>query len=318
MYHSIGEESMDAWSLRVRPKHFEEHMEVIRKMAQPLSLTELYQSVEAGKVPDRAIAITFDDGYFNNLQLGKPILEKNEVPATVFVASDFVEKGISYWWDDLEYALMRPGFLPDQLTLKLNGNEHHWELNGAAEFSEEEAKKENLPRPWFAEEGTRAHFHFSVWATLNEYLPHEQLELMKQVLEWSEIKMPELREAYRPMTPNELHKLEDGNLVSVGAHTAHHPMLDKQTAEIQRQEIVQGKQYLEDLLNHPVKNFAYPFGLYNDDTEGILKEADFDCAVTTRGESVWKNNGRFFLPRMEVTDITGEEMESALEMWFKS
>ena len=316
MYHSIGEEASDAWSLRVRPKHFEEHMEVFKKLGHPLSLSELYKSFQAGKVPDRSITITFDDGYFNNLQLGKPILEKYDVPATVFVTTSFVEHGLSYWWDELEYALMRPGQLPDQLTLRLNGNEHHWDLNGAAEFTEDQAKKENLPHPWFAEEGTRSHFHLSVWAALQDYLPDEQRALVKQVIDWAGISARELKDSYRPMTPEELHILEKDNLVSIGAHTVHHPMLERHSAEIQRREILQSKEYLESVLNHPVKHFAYPFGNYNDDTEGILEKGGFDCACSAQGEAVWKKSDRFFLPRMEATDLSGEEMEQTLETWF--
>lgn len=318
MYHSIGEEDIDAWSLRVRPKHFEEHMEIFRRLGHPLSLSELYQSIQAGKVPERSITITFDDGYFNNLQLGKPILEKYDVPATIFVTTSFVEKGVSYWWDDLEHALMRPGRLPDQLTLRLNGNEHHWDLKDAAMMTEEEAKKENLPRPWLAEEGTRSHFHFSVWAVLQDYLPDEQRALVKQIVDWSGIPRTDLKESHRPMTPEELHILEKDNLVSVGAHTVHHPMLERHSADIQRREIIQSKEYLESVLNHPIKHFAYPFGNYNGDTEGILKEAEFDCACSTLGESVWKKSPRFFLPRMEATDLSGEEMERTLETWFSN
>ncbi|NJL61360.1 MAG: hypothetical protein HC903_05445 [Methylacidiphilales bacterium] len=44
MYHRIGEPTLDPWSLHVSPKHFQEQMEVLQKLAKPMSLRELSQS----------------------------------------------------------------------------------------------------------------------------------------------------------------------------------------------------------------------------------------------------------------------------------
>ncbi len=48
----------------------------------------------------RYAMITFDDGYFNNL-LALPILEEFNVPATFFIASNYLQRHRAFWWDVL-------------------------------------------------------------------------------------------------------------------------------------------------------------------------------------------------------------------------
>lgn len=46
----------------------------------------------------RYVMITFDDGYANN-QLALPILEEFRVPAVIFVATNYIQRGHTFWWD---------------------------------------------------------------------------------------------------------------------------------------------------------------------------------------------------------------------------
>jgi hypothetical protein len=102
MYHCVAKVDLDPWGLCVTPQHFDEHLEVLKKSARVISLQQLTQELDAGKSVDRSIAITFDDGYADNLLNAKPILEKYDIPATVFVANGYVEQQQEYWWDELE------------------------------------------------------------------------------------------------------------------------------------------------------------------------------------------------------------------------
>ena len=76
MYHRVAELSSDPWSLAVTPTHFADQLAVLRKYGQPISLQQLVQAHENGRVPHRSIVLTFDDGYADNLLYAKPLLEQ--------------------------------------------------------------------------------------------------------------------------------------------------------------------------------------------------------------------------------------------------
>src|SRR5262249_22514658 len=73
MYHRIASPAIDPWGLAVTPHHFEEHLDVLRSRTV-LSVADLVDRLERGALPDDAAAITFDDGYFDNLRAAKPRL----------------------------------------------------------------------------------------------------------------------------------------------------------------------------------------------------------------------------------------------------
>jgi len=60
-----------------------------------VSPAEIAQGLDPG---ERHLCITFDDGYANNLR-ALPLLRELGVPATIFVATNYVREGRAYWWD---------------------------------------------------------------------------------------------------------------------------------------------------------------------------------------------------------------------------
>ena len=92
MYHRIADQPVDNWDLSVSPAHFEEHLRVIRRTRHPLPLTEFVKDHMAGTLRPDAVALTFDDGYVDNLVSGKPRLAAADVPATVFLATGFLDR----------------------------------------------------------------------------------------------------------------------------------------------------------------------------------------------------------------------------------
>ena len=109
-YHRIAQVARDPYSTCVAPQHFEQHLAVLRQRACPISLGELVSGLERGKLPRRAVVLTFDDGYAETLSQAKPLLKHYQVPATVFVTTGYL--GREFWWDELDRIVWSPAVLP--------------------------------------------------------------------------------------------------------------------------------------------------------------------------------------------------------------
>ncbi|HSB13722.1 MAG TPA: glycosyltransferase [Bryobacteraceae bacterium] len=120
LYHRVAEVQPDPWSLCVTPQHFAEHLDVLSSRWNVLRLRDLVRALQDGALPDRSIAITFDDGYADNLHNAKPILERYGKPATTFVSSGYVGNKREFWWDELERIVRRDGSLNLDLYLSLH------------------------------------------------------------------------------------------------------------------------------------------------------------------------------------------------------
>src|SRR5262245_57297164 len=91
MYHRITDDPVDHWCLAVSPTRFEEQLHVLRRTRYPLPLTDFVRDLMAGTLPSNAVALTFDDGYADNLSAGKPRLVAADVPATVFLTIGYID-----------------------------------------------------------------------------------------------------------------------------------------------------------------------------------------------------------------------------------
>ena len=105
MYHSVAAEDAAAFiepGNRVDPRTFERQMAFLAAERRVVALSELVDAIAAGRtLPADAVCITFDDGYRDNFTVAAPILERYRLPATLFVATGFVERGENQWSDTL-------------------------------------------------------------------------------------------------------------------------------------------------------------------------------------------------------------------------
>jgi peptidoglycan/xylan/chitin deacetylase (PgdA/CDA1 family) len=102
MYHRIAAVESDPWRLAVAPNRFEEQMRLLRERFSPIALRDLVAARESGTLPRGSVAVTFDDGYRDNLKAAKPLLARHDVPGTVFVISRYVGSTRDFWWDELD------------------------------------------------------------------------------------------------------------------------------------------------------------------------------------------------------------------------
>src|SRR5262245_42467602 len=96
LYHSIAKVSTDPWGLRVSPRKFAEHMAILRERANPMPFAEFDQRFGVGDLPPRSVAVTFDDGYADNLHAALPVLEHHRIPATAFISTGYIGSDHEY------------------------------------------------------------------------------------------------------------------------------------------------------------------------------------------------------------------------------
>ena len=94
MYHRVNdfggfEESGGFDQLRVRPSTFEDQMRWLSEHRLTKSTADVVAEIQSGKISKNVVAVTFDDGYLDNLEYALPILEKYSIPATIYITSDF-------------------------------------------------------------------------------------------------------------------------------------------------------------------------------------------------------------------------------------
>ncbi len=253
-------------------------MEVLARLCHVLPLSEAVARLREGTLPARAAAVTFDDGYADNLELAAPVLERLGLPATLFVATGFLDGGIM--WNDmvLEAVARLPRGRVDLAPLGMA--ETHLEAEGQRRALAERIIAAIKYRPW-----------------------EERLQLARALVTCWEVALP----TDLMMRSAQLRQWRAKGM-EVGAHTVHHPILAVLPAAEAEAEISASKAHLETLLGEPVTTFAYPNGRpgqdYTSEHAKMLPALGFDAAVTTQ----WSVNGRdcdpFQLARLNIWDRT--------------
>ena len=315
LYHRVAELRSDPWRLSVTPRQFAEHLETLRLYAHPISLQQLYQGLREGNLPDRSVAITFDDGYADNLYNAKPLLERYAVPATVFLTTGYIGKEREFWWDELERLLLQPGTIPEVLSLTINGSTHRWKLGKAIYYSENDARRYHPWRAWKYLFSPRHRLYRTLWELLHPLTEGERQEVLDELLVWASSE-PTARPTHRPLSTEEVVALAQGELVDVGAHTVTHPPLSTLPLVLQQDEVLRSKSRLEEILNRQVDGFAYPHGDLSPETVGIVREAGFAYACSALDDVVVQSTDRFQLPRALVVDGDREKFATQLSTWF--
>lgn len=230
--------------------------------------------------PDRFfVALTFDDGYRDNLDHAWPILAKHGAPWTLFVAPGFADRTARLWWLELEEAIR---VLP-RFELALPGG-------GFSARTETDREKQLAFATlyWRLRKGPEA-ILLSAISELTRQAGIDGAALVeRECLPW-----------------DTLRSLSGAPGVSIGAHTLSHPMLAKHPQDVARREIVQSKARLEAELSLPIRHFAYPVG--DPSSAGprefaLAQEAGFASAVTTRPGHLFEPHARHLhaLPRVSL------------------
>jgi peptidoglycan/xylan/chitin deacetylase (PgdA/CDA1 family) len=303
MYHRVCELADDPFLLAVQPARFAEHLELLRRHWHPIGLTDAMRRLRKGTLPRRAVVVTFDDGYADNLHVAAPLLERHKVPATMFVTSGHVGADREFWWDELERIFLSPGTLPAELSLTIDGEAREWPLGDAAVYSVEDHAR---LRTWDVldpnDPGPRQATCRSLLVALRGLPPARRDELLGEIRAWSGAH-PGARPTHRALSPEEARRLAASPTIEVGGHTISHPLLSACTVEEQEAEISGGREQLQQLVGVPVKSFAYPFGTaadYTPDTIELVRGAGFETACSNFEGVLTGGTDPLQIPRLMV------------------
>jgi peptidoglycan/xylan/chitin deacetylase (PgdA/CDA1 family) len=292
LYHRIVEREADPLGVCVSPGNFVQQLEVLRTSREPVPLV----GIVSGDPPSRAAAITFDDGYRDNLEHAAPALADARVPATLFVATGAVAEGEGFWWDELERLLRTaPEDVEASLTLEIAGQRREFRAG-----SERERRI------------ARRHLH----AWLQPMPPEVISSALSSLRGWAGVSAEGGTPAVdRAMRPDELGAFASIPELTVGAHSRSHRSLRHADPAAQDSEIAGSRADIAGWLGTEPTCFSYPFGVpggdFDDGVVARVRAAGFSLAVTTTAGAV-QGADRFKLPRRVVPDIAGEEFEAWL------
>ena len=306
MYHRVADLACDPWGLAVHPERFAEQLEMLARRRTPLPMDAFVARLRAGTLPRDAVAVTFDDGYADNLHNARPALAAAGVPATLFVATAAIGSPHGFWWDELaQLILLREA--PLAATVELPGGALALRLG-----PREPADADRTWRAWEPPRTDRQRDYRMAWGRLKALAPQPQAEALEAVR--AACGHPAAAHPDdRAMTEAELRALAAGGLVTLGGHTAHHPALPTLPPDMQQAEILQGRQAIADLTGTPPAGFAYPYGAMCGPSRAAVARCGFAWACTTDANApMHRNSDPFALPRLAVADVGGAAFRRTL------
>lgn len=311
MYHRVADVAVDPWSNAVSPRHFDEHLQVVRRRYRPMPLTEMAALHRERRLPPNAVGISFDDGYADNLHDARPLCVRHDVPATVFVTAGMVGAAREFYWDELERVLLGPGTVPRELALRFGGREHRWSLGEDAVYRAESFERHRGFRVGDATPTRRHALYVELCSRLVRLSSAERESVLEAIRAWARVPASDRKLAH-PMTADEVRSLVDGGLIEVGAHSATHQALPTLPPQEVAREIEHSKCRLEEIVDDRVVAFAYPHGQYDERSANTLRSSGFAYACSTVNRAIRPSADLYAMPRVFVKDWNGEQFAKRL------
>lgn len=273
MYHRVlAREEVSRQSVQpgmyVLDNVFAQHMSFLKKNFTLLSLRELLDLWESGKwnASARYCVVTFDDGWLDNYRHAYPVLKKFDIPATVFLPTDYV--GSDQW------------FWPDQMALL-------FKILAARKMAPETVGE---LRKLFAEYLDGHGPAFIAAMERGEHvtdrvieqckdLPIERIHaLVAGLAAWFEVSLPQERVI---VNWDEVREMSRGG-VSFGSHSCSHRILTTITSDAASVELTRSRQVLLEQGVNYVPVFCYPNGNSDENIQQLVQACGYEAACSVR------------------------------------
>ena len=241
MYHGISEKHSPYNKRHTLKKDFIKHLSFFKKHCNVITLNQFFKKeFNRNKIN---IAITFDDGYWNNYNLAKPILEEFRIPATFFIT------GINNTYENFLWADFVDILASSGIKKNVEIDEFVFELKDKI-FKNEKTKN-----------------------TLHEFIKYEnayyntKIKLYQNLTqnEKSIILNEKNKEFWKLMNNNEIIESSKSNFLEIQSHGYFHNNLGSIDIQSAMKECIDSKNYLENLTQKKVDTIGFPDGSYSKD-----------------------------------------------------
>ncbi|MEM7654773.1 MAG: polysaccharide deacetylase family protein [Bacteroidota bacterium] len=286
-YHGVAPEVSYPFNGRhIDQRTFERHLIYFKQHFQVESLAEVFDRHREGRTPDKpTVAITFDDGYWNNYRYALPLLNQYECPASFFVsgiAAEKVGEGSILWPDYIDLvrdAVGQQGFAYDGYSFQKVGDlgfaDPARSMDGYTYIKHLGLKeRENM------------------FAQIEQQLPEVQLRQQAASV-YQQI-----------MTAEQIHEAAQSPFIEIGGHGHRHYNLAFIPRAEARTELLLSKQALEAVTGKPVRSIAFPDGNYDAAVKDIASELGYEHMLAEQYLFPEDEADPRILPRISISGTT--------------
>lgn len=286
-YHRVGNDVNDKWGNSVSVDNFYDQMKVLQEYYHLISIDQLVQSKQNGKLPEKKCAlVTFDDGYEINCHYALDILNELGIPAVFYINTYKIDSDNYYWWDAFQNIFYFNNKLFESLTINIDNQ---------------------LVNLFFDNPNNKEHNALLIHQLLKGLHPKNRSSLIKQ-FESNMKKRSNLGKDYTPITSKGLINISANPLFEIGGHSHSHCSLGLIPKKVAREEIISNKEILEKIIGKKIKHFSFPFGGpidYDSEIIDFVKNAGYESSVTTTRKPFRDSSNIFEIPRFSIKNWTG-------------
>lgn len=275
MYHSVPAKTDPMRPWEPDGVAFAAEMDCVARVYQVWPLEQALDALYAGTLPPGVAAITFDDGYVDNLQVAAPILAARKLHATFFQTSAHWD-GSLMWNDRVIEALRRWPHAGIDLSRFGGGETALPDLRARAQAAQ------------------------FILRAIKQKAPAERLADVTAIEAQAPAQAPRLM-----LDADGVRALRDLGF-AIGGHTHSHPILARSDDPHAAAEIRDNRQALADVLGAAPTLFAYPNGVpvqdYDQRHVQMVEAAGYRYAVSTAWGGVHRDSPRYQIPRFTPWD----------------
>jgi len=275
IYHRVLDKPDFMRPGEVDTKIFNWQMTLLANYFNVLPLATALEKMATDSLPPRAVCVTFDDGYADNYLNALPILKHQQLSATFFIASGYLDGG--RMWNDTIIETLR-NYRHATLDLTDIGLETY---PVSTETEKATAAGKIIQQIKHLDTKQRTDYTYYV-ASQVEALPDNLM-----------------------LTQEQLIKLHQSGM-EIGGHTVTHPIMAKLPIQALEREITDNKTTLESLLGSHIRFFAYPNGKpgqdYLPEQTQLIQNSGYQAAVSTQWGVANHQTDLFQLPRFTPWD----------------